>query len=231
MSRKMTAGQLTQIGQHLVNGLGQTPNREELQIVLGNADVMAALNEAGRTILGPALTSARSTATPSVAAVTNLLELIKRVQLPAVEAFSAKRCFVTRNTPDGVKLGWVGDNFTRVFLNGAGHNEIDVPASERRIHRLRKWSKDEPIVKELGGEQVAETHLAHMWEMMKRQGQGQQGDLLVNGYANIFYIRASDGTLWTVYCYWNAYYGRWRVGAAPITLPLEWSGGFQVVSC
>ncbi len=231
MSRKVTAGQLAQIGQQLVNGLGQIPNREELQTVLGDADVMAALNGVGRTILGPALTSARSTTPAPIAPTNHLLELIKRVQLPAVEAFSARSCFViTRNTPDDVKLGWVGDDFARVFLNDAGPNEIDVPASEHRIHRLLKWLQDEPIIVKLGGEQVAETHLAHMWEMMKRQGQGQQGDLLVNGYANIFYIRASYGTCWAVDCYWNSNLQYWHVGARSDTGARVWVDGDQVFS-
>lgn len=158
------------------------------------------------------------------------LELIKHVQLPAVKAFSAKRCFVTRDTPEGVKLGWISFSFQQVFLNGVGHNEIDIPASELRVHRLRKRSKDETIIDALGGEEVAETYLAHMWEMMKIQGQGQQGDLLVNGYANMFYIRATNGKLWTVRCRWIARYGNWCVGARPIALPCWWSIGSQVFS-
>ncbi len=174
--------------------------------------------------------AARSTTAPPVAAA-NLLEPIGRVQLPAVEAFSAKACFVTRNTPDGVRLGCVGDNFTRVFLlNGSGHHEIDVPASERRIHRLRKSSRDEPIINELGGEQMVATYLAHMWEMMKRQGQGQEGDLLTNGYADTFYIRDSDGTLWAVGCHWYVEHWGWDVEAYSVTDPDEWLDGYQVVS-
>lgn len=158
-----------------------------------------------------------------------LLQPVTIASTTAVEAFSAKAHFVTKNTPDGVSLGYIGPNFQSAFLSGTGRNEIDVPKAELRIHKLRKNSVDTPIIEELGGKERVETSsLAAMWEMMKRQGQGQQGDLLVNGYANIFYIRDDHGTLWAVDCRWDSGYRFWDVYARSVARPNEWRAGDQV---
>lgn len=158
-----------------------------------------------------------------------LLEPVTSVSLPAVEAFSAKDHFKVGKV-DGVTIGWIGDTFTGNFLTGPGKNEIDVPAAGLRVHKLRRGSVDEPVVAELGGEEQVETYLACMWEMMKLQGAGQNGDLLVNGYANIFYVRDDNGVLWAAYCIWYSGARDWFVGADPVTYPREWSAGFQVFS-
>jgi hypothetical protein len=150
-----------------------------------------------------------------------LLGPITTVSVPGVEAFSAKTRFVTKNTPDNVSLGYISLNFQSAFLNGTGRNEIDVPKAELRIHKLRQNSVDAPIIEELGGNEQVETSLSTMWEMMKRQGQGQRGDLLVNGYYNIFYIRDDYGTLWAVGC-WISDYRFWCVDACSVACPSGW---------
>lgn len=155
-----------------------------------------------------------------------LLEPIAMVSYPAVGAFSSKEKLAI-GTQDGVVIGWLGDNFKKHFL---GKNEVGVPAQQLRVHRLRKNSVDGPIIKELGGEEIVETNLATMFEAMKKQCSGQTGDLLVNGYANIFYVRDAAGTLWAVYCDWRSDPRYWCVEAYPITYPRGWSAGRQVFS-
>ncbi len=161
----------------------------------------------------------------------DLLEPIAKVSLPAVEGFSTKD-MLTVGTHAGVKIGWNGDNFKKYFvsLNRTGKLEIDVLAQKLRVHKLRKNSLDGPIITQLGGESVVETNLGTMFELMKKQGTGQAGDLLVNGYANIFYIRDDNGTLWAVSCRWFADLGGWYVEASSLTDPREWDAGIQVFS-
>lgn len=160
-----------------------------------------------------------------------LLEPIGVVPAGAVETFSAADKFRKGETDD-VVIGWIGDNFQNHF---GAKIESGVLAQNLRIHRLRKGSVDRPIIDELGGETVVETNLVTMWEMMKKQGHGQQGDLLTNGYANIFYIKDAKGVLWAVYCFWDSDYGYWYVCASPITHLCEWfagsQAGSQVFSC
>lgn len=153
-----------------------------------------------------------------------LLELVTTTQTPAVEAFNAKEKLAI-GTQDGVKIVWHGDNFKMHFL---GKCELDVPAQELRVHKLLEKSLDAPIIAELGGEKLVETSLATMFEMLKKQGQGQKGSLLTNGYANIFYIKDDAGTLWAVYARW--YGGGWDLFALSVTDPDSWPRVSQVVS-
>lgn len=159
-----------------------------------------------------------------------LLEPITTISVAGVEAFSARE-MLTVGTHEDVKIYWNGDNFKKNFvnLNHTGKNEIDVPAQKLRIHQLRKKSLDGPIIAELGGEPVVETNLATMFELMKKQGQGQTGTLLVNGKANIFYIRDDNNILWAVLCYWCAGSG-WDVEAIPLSASFVWRAGYQVFS-
>lgn len=54
--------------------------------------------------------------------------------------------------------------------------------------------------------------------------------LLTNGYANIFYIRDSKGTLWAVYCFWDSDRRYWYVYAFSVEDPNEWRAGNRVFS-
>lgn len=158
-----------------------------------------------------------------------ILQLVTTVSLPAIKAFSAKGHFQVGEN-EGVKIGWIGENFKGAFLSGVGKTEENVPAGTLRVHQLRKSSVDSPIIAELGGEEVAETTLAQMWKLMEAQGHGQKGHILVNGFANIFYIRDAKGVFWAVYCCWRADYAVWYVGSYPVRDPFEWCGGYQIVS-
>jgi len=158
-----------------------------------------------------------------------LLKLVTTVILPAIATFRALDHFKVGEV-EGVKVGFVSDNFKRVFLTGDGKVERKVAKATLRVHQLLKGLVDSSIIAELGGEEVAETTLAQMWKMMKRQGRGQKGKLLTNSYANIFYIRDTDGVLWAVDCGWDSSCAAWGVGAGPVRDPGAWADGSQVVS-
>ncbi|MBI4947939.1 hypothetical protein HY844_00020 [Candidatus Berkelbacteria bacterium] len=160
-----------------------------------------------------------------------LLEPVTTVSVGRIEAFSARE-MMSEGTRYGVKIYKTWDNFKKHFLNlnRTGKNELEVPAQKLRVHKLRKNSKDGPIFAELGGETVVETNLATMYELMKKQGIGQgNGPLLVDGKANIFYIKDDNGILLAVCCLWIANYG-WYVGADAISRPDDWDAGDQVFS-
>jgi len=153
-----------------------------------------------------------------------LLKPIGTTSLPALLAFNAEEKFQL-GTTDGVKIWGVGPNFKTHFLD---KKEKDAPAVELRIHQLRRSSKDPSIIKALGGIKIVETTLGQMWEMVKKQGTGQTGDLLVNGWANIFYIKDDDGILWAVRCRWRG--SGWGVEARSVSDPDDWTAGSRVFS-
>ncbi len=157
-----------------------------------------------------------------------LLEGVKMIPLVPIADFDPAKKFV-KGTQDGVKIGWVGDNLKGILKR---HKKISVSKANLRCHKLKEPSVDGPIVKALGGRELISTNFAHMWEMMKKQGNGEEGDLLVNGYANIFYIPdpEDEAVIWAVRCSWNAVLGGWYVVAFSITSPYGWFADYRVFS-
>lgn len=160
----------------------------------------------------------------------SILELVSTVVVSATTSkFVAKDRFVVntkRNAP--VKISTVWSNFTSWFLSGDGKTEDPISEQTLRYHKLRKSSVDGPIITELGGEEKSETTLTEMFSLMEKQKNGEDGVLLDNGYANIFYIRDQNGVLRAVIVYWNG--DGWRVSAHSIEDPRRWGDGYQVFS-
>ena len=161
---------------------------------------------------------------------TSILELVSTVGVAATTSkLVAKEKFVVntkRNAP--VKISYLGDNFTAWFLNGDGKTEDPISEQTLRYHKLRKSSVDGPIIEELGGEAKAETTLSEMFSLMEKQKHGEDGVLLNNGYANIFYIRDNAGVLRAVDVDWFGV--GWFVHAISVEFPYGWFDGGQVFS-
>ena len=160
----------------------------------------------------------------------SILELVSTIVVSATTAkLVAKEKFVIntkRNAP--VKISYLGDNFKAWFLNGDGKTEDPISEQTLRYHKLRQSSVDGPIIAELGGEAKAETTLSEMFSLMEKQKHGEDGVLLNNGWANIFYIKDSAGVLRAVYVHW--YVGGWGVIADSVEGSGRWLGGYQVFS-
>ena len=148
-----------------------------------------------------------------------LLKRVASVAVPAVQRFVAGDCLKEAN------VGWTGDNFKRLFLDKIGEN---VPEANLAVSRLEEASLDAPILKELGDR--AEVSLAHMFDLLKRQAHGEEGILLTNGYANIFYVHDRNNTLWAVSARWDSARRDWYVEAHSIKNPNGWSDGHLVFS-
>lgn len=173
---------------------------------------------------GPVAHAAEPEPTPSI------LELVSTVRVAATTSkFVAKDKFVVntkRNAP--VKISAVWDNFTAWFLSGNGKTEDLITEQTLRYHKLRQASVDGPIIQELGGEAKAETTLTEMFSLMEKQKNGEDGVLLNNGYANIFYIRDQNGVLCAVFVLWRG--AGWYVRAGGVTRPFRWDAGYRVFS-
>lgn len=154
--------------------------------------------------------------------VVKAAELLREVARAAVGGAAR---FVARDHLTAANIGWMSDDFKRYFLNVV---EEKVEGVTLTVHRLKKASLGAPILSELGD--CAEISLAHFFELMKRQSKGEAGPLLVNGWANIAYIRGNDGNLWAVDAYWNDTDRDWDVYVYSVEDPHEWGDGRQVLS-
>ena len=154
-----------------------------------------------------------------------LLAVIGTVTIPATtEPFVAREKVMVNVGADApVKIFFLGDNFQEWF---GSKTEEPMEETEVRYAKLMKPSLDAPILEELGDK--AEASLSQMYALMARQANGQEGVLLTNGWANIFYVRDINGELSAVYVVWH---GRgWFVGAHSVTRPGRWRDGRQVFS-
>jgi hypothetical protein len=160
----------------------------------------------------------------------SILELVSTIVVNATTGkLIAKERFVIntkRNAP--VKISYLGDNFKAWFLNGDGKTEDPISEQTLRYHKLRQSSVDGPIITELGGEAKAETTLSEMFSLMEKQKHGEDGVLLNNGWANIFYIKDGAGVLRAVRVDWCD--GGWSVSADSVGNPDRWNVGYQVFS-
>ena len=158
-----------------------------------------------------------------------LLELVGTTKIPATAGrFVVSEKFVrdtSQNAP--VKIGFIGSNFSKWFF---GKVEEPQEETELRYQKLRKSSRDIPIINELGGEEKAETSLTEIYAIMDRQKSGEKGVLLTDGHANIFYARDINGILRAVDVFWDDWRGLWHVRADGVGSPDGWSGGSRVFS-
>lgn len=156
-----------------------------------------------------------------------LLEPIGTVEVPATAGmFIASGHFVKDTSRKAeVRISYLGDNFKEWFL---GKNEESIQEIVLRYAKLRQYSVDSPIIAELGGEAKAETTLTEVRALMAKQAKGEDGALLTNGWANIFYIRDITNSLRAVFVFW--YYDGWRIGADSVGRPDRWDDGRQVFS-
>lgn len=157
-----------------------------------------------------------------------LLVLVKEVGQPAIAAFSPKDKF--RVTPEkdresaDVIIGKV-DSDLQVILNSRGI-EPARDVETLRINRLAVVSRFVPILGELGNKTAIT--FGRVWQMIEKQGHGEAGDLLVNGYLNFFPIEGTDQVL---RCDWCPVIRCWSFGVYPVSASLEWGGAdLQFVS-
>jgi len=154
--------------------------------------------------------------------VPELPQLLRKI---ATVSVSGVKNFVAKDHLKDANVGWTGDNFKKLFF---GNVEKNVEAITVAIHRLEQLSLDPPIMAQLADH--TEISLAHFFELLKKQSKGEDGVFLINGYANIAYIKGSDGNLWAVSAGWGSGSRCWDVGARSVEDPDRWRGGCQVLS-
>ena len=157
-----------------------------------------------------------------------LLELVTTTSVAACEKFVAKEHFKNdTGCKAKVKIACLWGNFSKHFLP---KTEEGVLAGEIKVHKLLRSSLDAPIMTELGDPRSYSTTLADLWGMLEKQPGGEEGALLVNSYANIFYIHDTEGNLWAVRAHWSDSLGGWSVEANSVEHSSGWKEGRRALS-
>lgn len=211
--RYVSMAQRGQFGVSMTEGLVGRMTRDEAQALLDDQEVIYELQRAVFPVLERALEALLlQRARQGTQAVSEILEHVGILRMSAVAIFRARDHFKEGGkAPGGINLR-LDTSFRRAFLRGAVYREIEVPVRDLQIRRTLKYSTHRRIIQELGGEQVVETHLAHLWEMMKRLSEAEEEcDLPA------FYIRDANGSLWVVECCWSGLYCAWEVYASSVT--------------
>jgi hypothetical protein len=90
---------------------------------------------------------------------------------------------------------------------------------------------DTEVCKELGDNYVFEASEGGVViaEMINRQPNGEDGDLVNDGKANIFYVHGKDVEVFAVYVYWHAGVRSWFVHASRLD-DYRWNAGYRAFS-
>ena len=127
----------------------------------------------------------------------------------------------------------VWDDFNRILSSAASSVESTLEA-RLAMFDLGKALNDAEIQTELPDNYVFEDagiFCAYLAGMIDRQENGEEREdgLLVNGYANIFYVRGKNGEVFAVVVSWFSDDRGWFVAARPL-VGARWGAGYRVFS-
>ena len=117
------------------------------------------------------------------------------------------------------KIGYISQKFKDNFSG----MEVKMPKKLKLEHKvLEKPMIDKDILREWKPKEATLGELA--WAMKNPE----KAEMLMSGYANIFYIRDKINTLWAVRAYWGG--DGWVVSVYSVADRGAWPAGSQVLS-
>ena len=149
-----------------------------------------------------------------------VLKLVNdQVALMGSENFDPQAYFQTR---PGL---WVSEEFVSRVRSKAKPVE-NLGSATLKSYDLTKAAYDREIKTGLGANHVFDQSelIARLEQMVGKQQGGEEGELLNNGYANLFYLAG-----WVVYVRWNAGRRRWNVGVWKLD-DFHWHEGDRIFS-
>ncbi len=151
----------------------------------------------------------------------DILKQATATDLEAVDTFIAGEKFKLNAMIGDYPISWFGNKFLQHFGSVV---EEQVPAHTMNSWDLLQVRRDSAIVSVLGGEEKAESHLAHLYRIMEL---GDKGPALTNGWGNIGFARSPiDNKLYTVR--WHVLGGGLYIGSRSDSVPGEWGDGPRV---
>lgn len=126
----------------------------------------------------------------------------------------------------GVKV-YLWDNF-KSWISIKISRVVPAFTDTLTLYTLSKSMYDAEIRAEIGEDQVfsVDEFVAAIKGLTAQQASGEAGALLVNGYANIFYVRLDENTLVAVVAYWDAGDRVWFLAARHLECG-RWDAGSQ----
>lgn len=159
--------------------------------------------------------------TPSLMFETLVLER------PGIDEFSARRAFEVNIAPEAtVKISHRDKHFVNAFLEGETPYKVFPSVQRIRYAKLQTFMNHGPIINALGGEARAEISLVDIFLLLWKQGNGQSGVLLNNGFGNCFYLKDRRNAPRVVRVIWDA--GGWNISGLSRDLRQGWHAGYQV---
>lgn len=140
----------------------------------------------------------------------SILELYPDKPDVAVAAFSADATFFGQTK---VKIVYRSNSF-KGWFNGLVEQE--PRRGELKPFVLPKAMSDSDIFAQLGGQEKAVVSLAQVWALLERQPSGEEGELLVDNYLNIFYVKDANDFLHVVNVFWRI--RGWHVHAGSLDI-------------
>lgn len=153
-----------------------------------------------------------------------ILRAAGQIRLPVrIEPFDPREFFRTR---EGLL---VSDSFWDLILLVAKLTS-SIPETILTLFDLVRVASDAEICAELPERHIfeASTFCSYLAGIIFPQLNGKPGNLLTNGYTNIFYVRGANGEVFVVYVRWYSDYREWRVRAC--RLVNRWNDGNRVFS-
>ena len=123
----------------------------------------------------------------------------------------------------GIKLSTVWGPFKERYF---GKIEDSMPEVTYRKYKLQRIAPDGPIITALGGETKVEGTMSAVFALLQRQGNGGDGFLQTNGYANVFYSRDKHSELCAIRIGWTS--EGWVIDAISVQDPLAWNGQHHI---
>src|SRR3990172_7753848 len=156
------------------------------------------------------------------------LALMAEILIPEVKKFIVSDKFQHRAKDEmGIKT-YLYDNFASWIINPMKGEKVSLAAPLKlEKFKLEKAMHDTEIQKELGnpGPIHITQFLPLLWTMLVKQANGEEGDLLVNGYANIFHVELENGPVVAVDAFWFAGDREWILDAYELDYVYGWDDG------
>ncbi len=113
-----------------------------------------------------------------------------------------------------VQISHIGQGFNQFLIDRV---EEAVEPCEVKFYDLAVSVSDDDIRHELGNGYAMK--LGHVWQLLKKQGHGEDGPLITNTWPNIFHIQTVNGNILPVSAQWWGY-GVWTLnGGYPSSTP------------
>lgn len=143
------------------------------------------------------------------------------------DSFFARNMLMVNTGPSAqVRISYIGSDFERWFLSGKGVIEGLDGVRMLGYQDLQNPRLDSQLVREVGGEGRALVMLREVFSLMERQGHGEEGVLLNDGRANIFYVLDQNQIIRAVNVRW--WRGGWSMGARSCESQTPWRAGCRV---